>query len=40
MQRHFGLVIWPMLKEGPFLDPEDKTWQTDLMKILIDKKVV
>ena len=40
MQRHFGLVIWPLLKEGPYIDQEDKTWQTDLMKIIIEKKVV
>ena len=39
MQRHFGLVIWPLLKEGPYIDQEEKTWQIDLMQILIDKKV-
>ena len=40
MQKHFTLVVWPLLKDGPSVADEEKTWQRDLLRMLVEKKTV
>ena len=39
MQKHFTLVIWPLLKDGQPEELQERTWQKNLLKLLVEKKI-
>ena len=40
MQKHFGLVILPLLKDGSSVDYDERTWQGELLDIIVKQKVI
>ena len=40
MQKHFTLVVWPLLKDGTIEELQEKSWQKDVLKLLVEQNVV
>ena len=40
MQKHFGLVILPLLKDGSSVEYDERTWQGELIDIIVKQRVI